>query len=301
MTRRLINQDAFDRAILHLLNQGHSCLSSSGQARYRGPRGKSAIGALIPDELYVSSMEGKKLQHWLAARGSEYDALRERFGSVTPSLLNDLQDLHDRSGACMPSLYRHLVLAGAQRIAQNFKLSMRLVTRSATYQHLRGPRIFPATVIRRIPAAPASVVPPAPGVAATPVTAALSGPQPAAAPATAALSTSQPAAAPATVANRATASALNGPRAAASGEAPTIDAPPVGELAAAPPVAASSVPESAAAPALAAPSAPQPAATPAPLPLPVHPQDELDLIARGIAKAIAAASGPSLDQRSGRR
>src|SRR5882724_1696602 len=67
MTRRLTNQDAFDGAMLHLLNQGHSCLSASGQARYRGPRGKSAIGALIPDELYVTSIEGKKLHHWLAA------------------------------------------------------------------------------------------------------------------------------------------------------------------------------------------------------------------------------------------
>ena len=67
MTRRLTNQDAFDGAMLNLLNQGHSCVSASGQARYRGPRGKSAIGALIPDELYLTSMEGKKVHHWLAA------------------------------------------------------------------------------------------------------------------------------------------------------------------------------------------------------------------------------------------
>src|SRR6202000_1584114 len=75
MTRRLTNQDAFDGAMLHLLNQGHSCLSASGQARYRRPRGKSATGALIPDELYLPSMERKRLRHWLAAPGSEYDAL----------------------------------------------------------------------------------------------------------------------------------------------------------------------------------------------------------------------------------
>ena len=96
MTRRLTNQDAFDGAMLHLLNQGHSCVSASGHARYRGPRGKSAIGALIPDELYVTSMEGKKVRHWLAAQGAEYDALRERLGGVTASLLDELQDLHDR-------------------------------------------------------------------------------------------------------------------------------------------------------------------------------------------------------------
>lgn len=228
MTRRLTNQDAFDGAMLHLLNQGHSCLSASGQARYRGPRGKSAIGALIPDELYVTSMEGKKLHHWLAARDSENDALRERLGSVTPSLLDDLQDLHDRTGACMPSLYRHLVLAGAQRIAQSFKLSMRLVHRSATYQQMRGPQIFSAAATRAIPAA-------APAIAA-----------------------------------------------------PAIDVPP--DLAAAP--AVDVPPDLAAAPAIDAPPDLAAAPTPAPEPMQLteRPQEELDLIARGIAKAIAAAS-----------
>jgi hypothetical protein len=219
MTRRLTNQDAFDRAMLHLINQGHSCVSASGQARYRGPRGKSAIGALIPDELYLTSMEGKNVHHWLAARGSEYDALRERFGSVTPSLLDELQDLHDRSGACMPSLYRHLALAGAQRIAQSFKLSMSLVHRCATYQHLRGPQIFSTPGTRVIPAA-----------------------------------------------------------------APVVDVSPA-------PVPAPAVPPDAA-------SAPTPA--PQPMQLTERPQDDLDLIARGIAKAIAAATAHDPDQ-PGRR
>jgi hypothetical protein len=211
MMRRLTNQDAFDGAMLHLLNQGHSCVSASGQARYRGPRGKSAIGALIPDELYVTSMEGRKVHHLLAARGSEYDALRERLGSVTLSLLDDLQDLHDRSGACMPNLYRHLALAGAQRIAQSFKLSMSLVHRCATYQHIRGPQIFSAAGTRAIPAA-----------------------------------------------------------------APAVDVSPTPDVAAAP--------------------------TPAPEPMQLteQPQEDLDLIARGIAKAIAAATAHRLDQ-PGRR
>ena len=169
MTRRLTNQDAFDGAILYLLNQGHSCVSASGQARYRGPRGKSAIGALIPDELYVASMEGKKVHHWLAARGSEYDALRERLGGVTPALLDELEDLHNRIGASMASLYRHLAVAGAQRIAQSFKLSMGLVHRCATYQHLRGPQIFSTAGTRAIPTAtPVVEVAPAPDLAAAP-------------------------------------------------------------------------------------------------------------------------------------
>lgn len=230
MTRRLTNQDAFDRAMLSLLNQGHSCVSSSGQARYRGPRGKSAIGALIPDDLYVTSMEGKKVHHWLAARGSEYDALRERLGGVTPSLLEELQDLHDRIGACMPSLYRHIAVAGAQRIAQGFKLSMSLVLRSATYQHLRGPQIL-STAPRVIPAA-APVVDVAPTPAPAP--------------------------------------------------APAVDVAPTATAAPTP------------APAPAPTVAPAPTPPPQPVQLTQSPQEDLDLFARGMAKAIAAARG--LDQ-----
>jgi hypothetical protein len=214
MTRRLTNQDAFDGAMLHLLNQGHSYVSASGQARYRGPRGKSAVGALIPDEGYLASMEGKRVHHWLAARGSEYDALRERLGSVTPSLLDELQDLHDRTGACMPSLYRHLVVAGAQRIAQSFKLSMSLVHRCATYQHIRGPQIIATPGTRPIPAPP-----------------------------------------------------------------PAVDVAPA-----------------AAAPDLAPDLAAAPAPAPEPVSLPERPQDDLDLFARGIAKAIAAATAHGLNQ-----
>jgi hypothetical protein len=217
MTRRLTNQDAFDGAMLALLNQGHSCASASGQPRYRGPRGKSAIGALIPDDLYVPSMEGKKVHHWLAARGSEYDALRERLGSVTPSLLDELQDLHDRIGACMPSLYRHLAVAGAQRIAQGFKLSMSLVHRGATYQHLRGPQIISTVIAPVIPAATPVV-----DVAPAPTPTAIAAPTP----------------------------------------APIV--------------------------------APTPAPTQEPVQLTESPQNDLDLFARGIAKAIAAARG--LDQ-----
>ena len=258
MTRKLTNQDAFDGAMLNLINQGHSCVSASGRVRYRGPRGKSAIGALIPDALYVASMEGKNVHHWLAAQGSEHDALREHLGGVTPSLLDELQDLHDRIGACMPSLYRHLAVDGAQRIAHSFKLSMSLVRRCAAYQHLRGPRLpwMPST--RAVPAAARAVeVVPAPDLAAA------SAPDVAPAPGLAAASTPDVALAP--------------DLAAASTPA----------VALAPDLAAASAPAVASAPDLAA--APTPA--PKPVPLTQSPQDDLDLIARGIAKAIAAARG----------
>jgi hypothetical protein len=188
-------------------------------------------------------MEGKNVHHWLAARGSEYDALRERLGSVTASLLDELQDLHDRIGACMPSLYRHLAVAGAQRIAQSFKLSMRLVHRCATYQHLRGPRIITTAGTR---VAPAAV--PATDVALAPAT--------------------HVAAAPAT------------------------------DVAAAPATHVAAAPGTDVAPAPAIDVAPAPMPAPEPMQLTEPPQNELDLIARGIAKAIAAARG--LDQPGSR-
>ena len=185
------------------------------------------------------------MHHWLAARGSEFDALRERLGGVTPSLLDELQDLHDRIGACMPSLYRQLAVAGAQRIAQSFKLSMRLVHRCAAYQSIRGPQLFWAAAIRPVPVA-------APVVELAPT------PDPTAARAVEVASTPD----------------LTAARA--------VEVAPTPDLAAAPAV------DVAPAPGLAA--APVPAVQPQPLP----PQNELDLIARGIAKAIAAARG--LDQ-----
>jgi hypothetical protein len=286
MTRRLTNQDAFDGAMLHLLKQGHSCLSASGQARYRSPRGKSAIGALIPDELYATSMEGKPLHHWLAARGSEYDALRERFGSVTPSLLADLQDLHDRSGACMPSLYRHLVLAGAQRIAQNFKLSMRLVLRCAAYQHMRGPQIFSGASTRAIPAtAPAVHVPLSVGSPPTSNVAPTVNVAPAV--------DSPPAIDVAAAVN--SPPAVNG--AAAVNSPPAVN----GAAAVNSPPAVNGAPAVDVPPAIDAPLAAAPTSAPKPVQLTERPEEELDLIARGIAKAIAAASAPGVDRHPGRR
>ena len=139
--RKLTNQDAFDIAVLHLLNQGHCSINASGKSKYRGPRGKSAIGALIPDSLYATSMEGKTIQQLLSASAG-YEGLRERLGGVKLPLLNELQDLHDRIGECLPSLFRHLVLAGCDRIAQAFGLSKRLAHRCVAYQRLPGPQIM---------------------------------------------------------------------------------------------------------------------------------------------------------------
>jgi hypothetical protein len=136
------NQGAFDIALLHLLNQGHRCVSSSGRSQLRSPRGgKSALGALIPDALYRNSMEGKTLQQLLAASGPEYDALREHFSALARPLLNELQDLHDRTGECLPSLFREIMLAGGRRIARMFGLSVRMIQLWSVYRSLSGPRL----------------------------------------------------------------------------------------------------------------------------------------------------------------
>ncbi len=136
------NQGAFDIALLHLLNQAHRAMSSTGRSKLRGSQGaRSAIGALIPDRMYWNSMEGKTVQQLLVATGPGYDSLRERLSGVAPQLLNELQDLHDRAGDCLPSLFREIILAGGQRIARMFGLSMRMVHLWTAYRKLSGPRV----------------------------------------------------------------------------------------------------------------------------------------------------------------
>lgn len=140
------NQEAFDTAVLHLLNQAHRCVNSNGKSQYRGSRGcKSAVGALIPDHLYWNSMDGKTVQQLLVATGPGYDKLREHFSGVAPRLLNELQDLHDRAGNCLPSLFRDIVLAGCERIAQVFALSPRMMHLWALYRKISGPQMLRRT------------------------------------------------------------------------------------------------------------------------------------------------------------
>ncbi len=136
------NQEAFDTAVLHLLNQAQRCVNSSGQSQYRGARGcKNAIGALIPDHLYWNSMDPKTVAQMLVATGPGYEKLREHFSGVAPRLLNELQDLHDRTGNCLPSLFRDIVLAGGYRIAQMFGLSLRMMHLWVVYRKIPGPQM----------------------------------------------------------------------------------------------------------------------------------------------------------------
>jgi hypothetical protein len=138
------DQGAFDTALLHLLIQGHRSVSASGRSQLRGPQGsKSAIGALIPDRLYASSMEGKAIQQLLAAYNPEYLPLRRHFSGVGLPLLTALQDLHDRTGESLPSSFREAVLVGAKRIARMFGLSMRMIQLWSVYRRLSGPLPWP--------------------------------------------------------------------------------------------------------------------------------------------------------------
>jgi hypothetical protein len=136
------NQGAFDVALLHLLNQGHRSVNSSGRSQLRALRGgKNAIGALIPDQLYSKSMEGKSVQQLLAANGAEFEPLRAHLSGVTLPLLNELQDLHDRTGECLPSMFRDIVREGAKRIARMFGLSARVIQLWSAYRKVSGPRL----------------------------------------------------------------------------------------------------------------------------------------------------------------
>jgi hypothetical protein len=139
--RALTNQEAFDIAVLHLLNQGQRCFNASGMSRYRGTRGKNAIGALIPDELYTPAMEGRTIQQILGGGSPEYPRLREYLGGVPAPLLKELQDLHDRMGECLPSMFRDLVVAGCNPIARAFGLSARMAHLWLAYQRLPGPHL----------------------------------------------------------------------------------------------------------------------------------------------------------------
>ncbi len=84
-------------------------------------------------------MEGKTIQQLLTATGPGYDALREHLAGVAPQLLSELQDLHDRTGNCMPSLFREIAMDGGRRIARMFGLSMRMLHLWGAYRKLQGP------------------------------------------------------------------------------------------------------------------------------------------------------------------
>lgn len=92
-------QEVFDTVACHLLTQGRRSTSRRGLCRYRGEDGlRCAIGCLIPDELYDSSIEGLGVR--LAVGSTSLYTILEEVGVVEHlNLLSALQAVHDDRAA----------------------------------------------------------------------------------------------------------------------------------------------------------------------------------------------------------
>lgn len=96
------NQEAFDRTLNHMRQQGHRggtlCEDRrTGETRfacqYRGERGRCAIGALLPDRMYRPSFEGLSIMSLIEQNCD----VRGFFRGCDRQLLQDLQISHDHS------------------------------------------------------------------------------------------------------------------------------------------------------------------------------------------------------------
>ena len=87
------NQQAFTIVARHLLTQNSASLDKGGDnCLYRGTDNKKcAIGCLIPDELYTADMEGIAVTSLL----TKFSSLGQLFKDIYPSMLDDLQTIHD--------------------------------------------------------------------------------------------------------------------------------------------------------------------------------------------------------------
>jgi hypothetical protein len=98
-------QEIFDKVATHLLRQNARSTNSIEACRYRGVNGlKCAIGALIPDPLYDSRLEGRRVTS-LCVLDYLYQAGvidSESINSKKIQLLLGLQRMHDGSP---PSLW----------------------------------------------------------------------------------------------------------------------------------------------------------------------------------------------------
>jgi hypothetical protein len=107
-------QEIFDKVATHLLTQNKKSLSKNG-CSYRGlDNTKCAIGCLIPDDKYTSSLEGHSLLNKLVM-----EVLTEELGILDGydvGLLDILQCLHDYYST---DLWKEQLY----RIAEKFKLN----------------------------------------------------------------------------------------------------------------------------------------------------------------------------------
>lgn len=86
-------QEVFDKVAKHLLTQKKAALASNGSCQYRTASGLScAVGCLIPDDVYVISMENKAARSFLDEHGDDVPELVPH-----RRLLLSLQLVHDHS------------------------------------------------------------------------------------------------------------------------------------------------------------------------------------------------------------
>jgi hypothetical protein len=92
----LTNQEAFDKVVVHLSTmKGRSINKENGNfCSYRTPEGnRCAIGALIPDELYVLQMDIEGLN--VKSLIQRYENIYELFEYCDVRFLQELQSYHD--------------------------------------------------------------------------------------------------------------------------------------------------------------------------------------------------------------
>ena len=95
------NQETFEIVAKHLITQGKVSLGPTGiNCAYRGDNGtKCAVGCLIPDEKYSSSLEGFSIQKYKYATfdgAINITALMQELG-YDLKLLKSLQGVHDNN------------------------------------------------------------------------------------------------------------------------------------------------------------------------------------------------------------
>ncbi len=118
MSTPMTAQEVFDKVALHLLTQGKRAYDDEqGICRYRMPDGlKCAVGCIIPDEEYLSDMEGRDVNA-LVAEGYMVELFEPHL-----LLLKDLQFAHDCTMPGPSAWPRRLI-----EIAQRYNLDYSIV------------------------------------------------------------------------------------------------------------------------------------------------------------------------------
>jgi hypothetical protein len=111
----LTKQEAFDKALAHLRQQGRKCNRGS-ECLYRDGDRRCAFGALIPDHLYRPDMETLNAATVLG----NHPALQEILDPKDESFYMDLQrNMHDR---VVDSSFAQSLEMGAQQVATKYSL-----------------------------------------------------------------------------------------------------------------------------------------------------------------------------------